>query len=53
MFVPDILGAIVWWVKISLKCACGQEEVVQLGDVSNIILSNINDNGENYEKQKI
>ena len=34
MFVPDILVAIVTWVKISLKCACGQEEVVQLGDVS-------------------
>ena len=30
MFVPDI----VTWVKISLKCACGQEEVVQLGNVS-------------------
>ena len=28
MFVPDIL------VKISLKVACGQEEVVQLGDLS-------------------
>ena len=33
MFVPDIL-VIVTWVKISLRCACGQEEVVQLGDVS-------------------
>ena len=31
---PDILVTIVTWVKISLKCACGQEEVVQLGDVS-------------------
>ena len=34
MFVPDILVVIVTWVKISLKYACGQEEVVQLGDVS-------------------
>ena len=33
MFVPDIL-VIIKWVKISLKCACGQEEVAQLGDVS-------------------
>ena len=40
-------------MKISLKCACGQKEVVQLGDVNNIIFSNINDNGDNYEKQKI
>ena len=30
MFVPDI----VTWVKISLKCACGQKEVVQLSNVS-------------------
>ena len=34
MFVPDILVVIVTLVKISLKCACCQEEVVQLGDVS-------------------
>ena len=34
MFVPDILVVIVLWMKIYLKCACGQEEVVQLGDVS-------------------
>ena len=33
MFLPDILVEIITWVKISLKCACGQEEVVQLGDV--------------------
>ena len=33
MFVPDILVVIVTLVKISLKCALGQEEVVQLGDV--------------------
>ena len=32
MFLPDILVEIITWVKI-LKCACGQEEVVQLGDV--------------------
>ena len=30
MFVPDV----VTWVKISFKCACDQEEVVQLGYVS-------------------
>ena len=30
MFVPDV----VTWVKISFKCACDQEEVVQLGCVS-------------------
>ena len=30
MFVTDIVTG----VKISLKCACGQEEVVQLGNVS-------------------
>ena len=34
MFVPDFLVVIVIWVKIYLKCACGQEEVVQLDDVS-------------------
>ena len=34
MFVPDILVVIVTWVQIYLKCACGQEEVVQLDDVS-------------------
>ena len=34
MFVPDILVVIVTWVKILLKCACGQEEVMQLGNVS-------------------
>ena len=33
MFVPDIL-VIVTWMTISLKCAWGQEEVVQLGDVT-------------------
>ena len=32
MFVPDILVVIVKWVKI--KSACGQEEVVQLGNTS-------------------
>ena len=30
MFVPDV----VTWVKISLKCACDQKEVVQLGNAS-------------------
>ena len=30
MFVPDIITL----VKVSLKCACGQEEVVQFGNVS-------------------
>ena len=30
MFVPDI----VTWVKLSLKYICGQEEIVQLGNVS-------------------
>ena len=34
MLVPDIFTVIVTWVKISLKRAYGQEEVVQLGDVS-------------------
>ena len=33
MFVPNILVVIVTRVKISLKFACGQEEVVQLGNV--------------------
>ena len=33
MFVPDILVVIVTWLKISLKYACSQEEIVQLGDV--------------------
>ena len=32
--MPDILVVIVTLLKISLKCACVQEEVVQLGDVS-------------------
>ena len=36
MFVPDILVVIVTWVEISLKCACGQEEVVQLDDVNRV-----------------
>ena len=34
MLVHDILVVIITWVKIYLKYACGQEEVVQLGDVS-------------------
>ena len=34
MFLLDILVVIVTWVKISLKRACGQEEMVQLGDLS-------------------
>ena len=34
MFVPDIFVVIVTWVKITLKCAYGPEEVVQLADVS-------------------
>ena len=34
MSVPDIFVVIVTWVKISLKCAYGQKEVVPLGDVS-------------------
>ena len=34
MFVPDISVVTVTWVKILLKCACGQEEAVQLGDLS-------------------
>ena len=34
MFVPVFLFVIVTWVKISLKYACGLEEVVQLGDES-------------------
>ena len=34
MFASDILDIIVTWGKISLKCACGQEELVQLGDVT-------------------
>ena len=34
MFVSDILVVIVAWGKISLKCACSQEELKQLGDVN-------------------
>ena len=34
ILVPDILVVIVALLKISLKCACVQEEIVQLGDVS-------------------
>ena len=36
MFVPDKLVVIVKYVKISLKCAYCQEEVVQLGDVNRV-----------------
>ena len=34
IFVPDILVIIALWVKISLKSACGQEEVVQLSNAT-------------------
>ena len=34
MFVPDIFNVTVKWVKILLKYAYVQEEVVDLGDVS-------------------
>ena len=34
MFMTDIIVVIVTWMKLSVKCTCGQEEVVQLGDVS-------------------
>ena len=34
MFVPDIFVVFVTWVKITFKCAYGQEEVVQLADMS-------------------
>ena len=34
MFMPNILGVIATWVKIYLKCVCGQEVVVQSDYVS-------------------
>ena len=34
IFVPDILVIIALRVKISLKSACGQEEVVQLSNAT-------------------
>ena len=46
MFVSDTLVVIVRWVKISLKYAGGQEDVMQLGDV-------IRGVGRHADRQKV